>query len=401
MKIDRDFLNIFAADFLARSAYQMGKTPLLPILALSLGASDAYLGFIVSVSTLTGMFLKPLIGLLSDRDGRRRWLIIGTLFFAFMPFVYWLVHTPTQLFVVRIIHGLATAIYGPVTLAYVAEQKKGHTAERLGWFGLARSGGYIVGPALAGWLLLYMEPVMVFTVVGLISCLTFVPVMALPETHRVDQTEVKEPLKTRFKEAMLAGSKAPTIWLAGGLEAAAYIGLYALKAFLPIYALGLGVNTAVVGLFFSLQETVHIIFSPLGGRLGDKYGYAPMIALGMMILGGTLPLLTLWDTATRLLALSLFLGLAQALIFSSTVALISKRVNKKNLGVGMGFLGTLQNAGKVAGPVLGGLLITYLDYHLTFYVLGGFLFVGALLLWGFSNWYIRPQEIPNTTVTGD
>lgn len=401
MNINRDFLKIFTADFLARSAYQMGKTPLLPILALSLGASDAYLGFIVSVSTLTGMFLKPLIGILSDRDGRRRWLIIGTLFFALMPFVYWFVHTPTQLFIVRIVHGLATAIYGPVTLAYVAEQKKSHTAERLGWFGLARSGGYIVGPALAGWLLLYIDPVMVFTIVGFISCLTFIPVMSLPETLPVAKDEPKEPLKTQFKEAMLAGSKTPAIWLAGGLEAAAYIGLYALKAFLPIYALSLGVNTAVVGLFFSLQETVHIIFGPLGGRLGDKYGYTPMIALGMMVLGGTLPLLGLWDSATTLLALSLLLGLSQALIFSSTVALISERVDKKNLGAGLGFLGTLQNGGKVAGPVLGGLLITYLDYQISFYVLGGFLLIGALLLGGYSYWHSRPQEISGPTAAGN
>ena len=169
----RNFAYITLADFLVRSAYQMGKTPLLPIFAASLGASDALLGFIVSVSTLTGMGLKPFVGILSDRWGRRWWLLAGTAFFALMPFLYRFVHTPEQLVLIRIVHGTATAIYGPVTLAYVAEMHSRRRAERLGWFEMARSGGYIVGPAVAGWLLLWFSPVAVFTVIGLLSTLAF------------------------------------------------------------------------------------------------------------------------------------------------------------------------------------------------------------------------------------
>ena len=118
------------ADFLARSAYQMGKTPLLPIFAAALGASGAFLGLIVSVSTVSGLFLKPLIGVLSDRWGRRVWLLIGAGFFAFMPFLYRFIHTPEQLLVIRLAHGLATAIYGPVTLAYIAELSRSEQGSR-------------------------------------------------------------------------------------------------------------------------------------------------------------------------------------------------------------------------------------------------------------------------------
>jgi MFS family permease len=71
----RSLLAITTADLIVRSAYQMGKTPLLPIFAASLGAGDVFLGLIVSVSTLTGMILKPFIGILSDRWGRAKWLI--------------------------------------------------------------------------------------------------------------------------------------------------------------------------------------------------------------------------------------------------------------------------------------------------------------------------------------
>ena len=46
---------ITATDAIVRSAYKMGETPLLPLYAASPGAGDAYLGFIVSISTLTGI----------------------------------------------------------------------------------------------------------------------------------------------------------------------------------------------------------------------------------------------------------------------------------------------------------------------------------------------------------
>ena len=62
-------LNLAAADFIVRTAYQMGKTPLLPLFAAGLGANATFLGFIVSASTLTGMLFKPLFGMLSDRWG--------------------------------------------------------------------------------------------------------------------------------------------------------------------------------------------------------------------------------------------------------------------------------------------------------------------------------------------
>ena len=114
-------IKITAADFIVRTAYQMGKTPLLPIFAASLGANATFLGLIVSVSTITGMLLKPIFGLLSDRWGRWIWLFAGTMIFSGIPFLYQWTSTPEELLILRLIHGLSTAIYGPVTVAFVIE----------------------------------------------------------------------------------------------------------------------------------------------------------------------------------------------------------------------------------------------------------------------------------------
>lgn len=370
---------ITIADFIVRAGYQMGKTPLLPILAASLGATDVLLGMIVSVSTLTGMLTKPLFGLLSDRQGRKLWIVLGTLLFAGVPFLYRFIDTPGQLVALRLLHGTATAIYGPVTVAYVAERGGKRKAEQLGWFGMARSGGYVVGPLAAGMLLLWNDPADVFAVIGLLSLLAFIPVFLLEETtqYATRNTEYEIRSRLRIPYSVL---RIPSVWLSGGMEATVYIATYAIKAFLPIYALTAGYNTAQIGLFFTVQEGVHLLVKPLAGRWGDRMGYYRAIALGMAGLAGTLPLLTLLSSGWALLGLAVLFGGLQALIFPATVALVADQIEPENLGAGLGIVGTLDNAGKVAGPVLGGLLIAGLGYAGMLWLLAGLLGVGALVV---------------------
>ncbi len=391
MKRSKPFLLLMLADFLARSAYQMGKTPLLPIFAAALGASGAFLGLIVSVSTVTGLFLKPFFGILSDRWGRRVWLLIGTAFFAFMPFLYRFVQTPEQLLTLRLAHGLATAIYGPVTLAYIAElSRQQKTAENIGWFQMARSGGYIVGPALAGWLLLSLDAVAVFTLIGIISCAVFLPILNLQETRPTARRKRKDgpvsarpPILQHIKNALRAGGQSPAVWLAGGLESVTFIALYTLKAFLPLYALEAGVSVVLVGLFFSINEAVHVVGKPFCGRLGDRWGYLPAISLGMLILAAALPLVRVLDQGLLFLLPAALMGLAQALIFPAAIALVSDRISPEHLGAGMGLIGMMQNFGKVAGPVLGGIAISALGYEATLVSLSVMLALGAASIWAF------------------
>ncbi len=373
----------------------MGKTPLLPLYAAALGAGDVLLGFIVSVSTLTGMFTKPLVGLLSDRWGRRSWLLVGTAFFVLMPFVYRFVSSPDQLVAVRIVHGMATAIYGPVTLAYVAEMSSAGRAERLAWFSVARNAGYIVGPLAAGLMLLTMDPVSVFTVIGLLSAAAFIPVLTLKEPTR-RQSPSPPSLVVHAVRGLWSGGRTPAVWLAGGLEGANYVALYAVRAFLPLQALSLGMNVAVAGTFFAVQEAFHLVLNPLGGRVGDRLGHRTAVSLGMGVMGAGLATLTLAESFWALMAPAVLLGAGQALVFPSTVALVSDQVDRANLGLGMGLVGTLRNAGKVAGPVAGGLLIAALGFSATFALTAAALVLAASSL-GIGSRALRRRRTAEQT----
>ncbi len=389
------FLYVTLADLIVRSAYQMGKTPLLPIYALALGAGDAYLGFIVSVSTLTGMVLKPLIGCLSDRSSRKLWLGIGTSFFALIPFAYGWVETPAQLFWIRLLHGTSTAIYGPVTLAYVAEHGDRAIAERLGWFGMARSAGYVIGPAVAGFLLLSLRPEQVFSVIGGISCLAFLPIAWLPNTDPERSLEQTQAIHD-WAQILALIKTSSSLWISGGMSAGLYIATYALKTFFPVHGLEVGIPVVLIGIFFSVQEATHLISKPWGGRLGDRLGYGLTIGLGLGILGLSLLGLTQGISAAAVLSLAVVIGMAESLILPSALALVGTRVDPQHLGLSMGWIGTMNNAGKVVGPVIAGLLIQSLSFSSTFLLLGSTAgLIGISIGWSTrSRGHGEPQPDP-------
>ncbi|MGJ8529934.1 MFS transporter [Maritalea sp.] len=367
--VNQNLWRITAADFIVRTAYQMGKSPLLPLFAASLGAGSALLGLIVSVSTISGLFLKPIFGFLSDRSGRKLWMLIGVCFFAFTPVLYWFVQTPEQLFGLRLFHGLATAIFGPVTLAYVASLALEKRATRQGWFGLARSGSYLIAPTASAWMLGFMEPAAVFSIVGAISLLAFIPVLMLEEPKAAKPPPASNTNHmSEFLAAARQAAKAPILWFAGSIEMLVYISTYAIKAFLPLYAhLELGVDLLTVGIFFSLQEAGNLVARPFGGMLADRFGLRPVLAFALAILSGCIFLLLFATTGYELVLIAIVMGLTLGVTLPTIIAFYSLELEDRNLGLGMGLLGTIRNMGKVVGPIAGGLILSVASYQ-TFFI---------------------------------
>ncbi|MSP75590.1 MAG: MFS transporter [Rhodospirillaceae bacterium] len=375
------FWGLFATDMIVRAAYQMAKSPVLPIFAASLGANKLMIGTIVGVSTLTGTVFKPLVGALSDRFGRRLFFFAALLLFAGFPFLYRFVHTPDQLVWMRVLHGTATAIFGPVTLAIVTEMSTVSRGARLGMFEMARGSGHLIAPAVAGAILTLSSPETVFTVVGLLGCAAFVPALFV----RFDDSKIEAVERPSLLGDLVAGVKhAATrsdLWFVGALEFAIYGSIYSLKAFLPIFALEAGYGVWAAGLFFTFQEAAHLLVRPFGGRLGDRRGYVPTIAFGLLAIGGALVALPSTPTASVLLALAVVVGIGQGLTFPSTVALIGNRIAASHIGMGLGFYGALRNGGKVAGPIIVGALLQVFAAKLVFPGLGiAALLVAAALL---------------------
>src|SRR5437867_5819349 len=129
--------------------------PVLPKLILTFLGGNAtsaatWLGVFGTVFALMQFFFSPVLGVLSDRFGRRPVILLSNLGLGLDYIVMALSPTIGWLFVGRVISGI-TASSIPTAMAYIADVvPKEKRAGAFGMIGVAFGVGFVLGPAIGG-----------------------------------------------------------------------------------------------------------------------------------------------------------------------------------------------------------------------------------------------------------
>jgi DHA1 family tetracycline resistance protein-like MFS transporter len=150
---------------------------------------------------------------------------------------------------------------------------------------------------------------------------------------------------------------------------------------LPFYAEGtkFGATPSQIGLLFASYSVLQLVFSPVLGRLSDKYGRRPVLlfsllgtSLGFLILGFAT---TLW----MLFIGRIIDGISGGNI-STAQAYIADVTTEKDRAKGMGLIGAAFGLGFVFGPAMGGILSRW-GISVPFLFAGGLALANAVLLY--------------------
>ena len=370
LKSNQTLLNLWSAELINRSSYMTGKFA-LPFFAKNLGASTTLIGTISSISTLTGIFLKPIIGGIGDKFNKKQLLLLANLIFALTPLFYIFIDQTYQLVIIRLFHGLSTAIYGPITLAIISTVYTNQRATYLGWFGTARTIGYLVGPILGGLLMLYYDSKNLFFLTGIISFISFIPIIL---DKNSSSTAISKKSTSReiilFIKKLFTITKLKQVWVVSLIEWSFYAVFYSMKVFVPIYLVNSGYNTLIAGSFLTTVEIIHIILRPLGGISGDKFGYYKNIIFGLLLLSVSMFFVSFTINSSTIFIPAILIGISEASVLPSALALVSEYSKNDNIGTVMGIVGSIRNFGKVAGPIFIGILLEKLSYQSVFQIIG-------------------------------
>lgn len=363
-------------------SYNLVRMPVLSLFAQSLGATPEQIGLIVSVSTLTGVFLKLPAGALSDIYGRRLLLRIGVVAFALPPFVYPFVADTGTLTGLRFIHGLATALFAPAALATVAELFQERRGAALGGYTASTQAGALLGPVLGGWLVYVAGFPTTFVTAGIFGGLGLICFLVLrlnpaPPLGEKRLGRVAREMWQGFE--IVANNRA--VLVTSVTDGAKMIANGALMAFLPIYGISVGLNPGQVGILFGVQGVTSFLSKPIMGRASDRIGRRPLILMGLLICAVSFVLIPQATAFPVLILLAALFGYGEAVVSSSTSALVADVSDIKRLGAGMGMQGTIMDIGHASGPLLAGFLVALFGYAATFAFIALLQLVAAGLFW--------------------
>jgi DHA1 family tetracycline resistance protein-like MFS transporter len=150
---------------------------------------------------------------------------------------------------------------------------------------------------------------------------------------------------------------------------------------LPFYAEGTAFNATprTVGFLFASYSIMQLIFSPIFGRLSDKYGRRPVLFLSIIGTGIGFLILGFAKTIWMLFMGRILDGITGGNI-STAQAYIADITTKENRAKGMGLIGAAFGLGFIFGPAIGGILSQW-GIHVPFFFAAGLCFANALLLY--------------------
>ena len=357
----------------------MSKSPTLTLFAVSLGASDPEIGVIAAASTIPGIIASLPFGFLSDIYGRRKIILLSSFLFAASPFLYFLVQTPLDLALVRFVHGFATAIFGPVSVALVADLFQSRRGEKMAVFSSITMVGRFMAPFIGGILLTLTNSsyLAVYFVCGVSGVLAFLAsTMIKPEKTAAGMRA--QSLGKMVKEGLGEILGNHRIFAVSSVEAVQLFAYGAVEAFIPKYCSQVLIMPDwQIGGVLALEVAALMLTKPLMGRLSDRVDRRFPIIVGLIAGAVSLFSIFLVTNGLTLALVLIFFGIAMAAVTASTSPLVADLSKGKSYGSALGLLDTIMDVGQTLGPITFGLLLPVFYYYVSFSLVG-------LLLLGFS-----------------
>lgn len=370
--------------------------PVFPFLIDKLGASGRALGILVATAALTEFIFGPIWGSVSDRVGRKPILMIGLFGFAITTFLFGIATDIWMLLIFRAFSGVLSSATITTPMAYIGDS----TSEKsrgggMGILGAVAGAGTVIGPGLGGLLAggSLSTPFFVSALMALLSLLLVA--ILLPESLPVEARAPKgqKIQLIRFGELWraLTGPIGLLLLIAflatfGTSNFESVFGLYMLKK--------LDYGPEQVGGILTLVGAIALVGRGLlTGFVTSHWGEPTVIKTSLIIGAVGFILLLLADTYAAVLLTTGIFTCSITFLRPSIHSLTSKRTTIGQ-GTSMGLSNSFVSLGRVAGPIVAGLVF---DIHPNYPYLFGALTLCAVFL--MSLIWIKKDEEPAPDVS--
>jgi MFS transporter, DHA1 family, tetracycline resistance protein len=355
--------------------------PVIPFLVGQFDRDGLILGLLALSFSVAQFIATPALGILSDRYGRRPLLILSLVGTALGYFVVGFANALWFFFVARLIDGFTGGNIS-IAQAYVADVSSDEErAKNFGLIGAALGSGFIIGPALGGWLSQISLQTPAF-VAGALSLLTtvigfFILPESLPlERRRRNPISLKElnPLK-QIGDALRRLSLRRFL-LAIFVTNIAMSGLQTNFTLFTFVRFGLGPQEN--GWLFAYMGIVAIMAVASIDLLVKRFSEqgVAVVGLGLMILGFVGATLNSWMLYPSIT----LIAIGSTLSSTTLTSIISKRVSPDKQGAILGATQAVESLALIVGPVWAGVTFDYVGMNIPYWTGAGWLAIAMLLV---------------------
>jgi EmrB/QacA subfamily drug resistance transporter len=137
-----------------------------------------------------------------------------------------------------------------------------------------------------------------------------------------------------------------------------------------IPAMSAGLNTTLDQILWVLNAYIltYAVLLITAGRLGDLYGQRNLFAIGLGIFTVASALCGLAQNANELIAARVLQGVGGAVLTPQTLAILTSLFPPERRGAAFGIWAGVAGLATLAGPTIGGAIVTYIDWRWIFYV---------------------------------
>jgi predicted MFS family arabinose efflux permease len=253
----------------------------------------------------------------------------------------------------RALEGAVSAGFFPAANAYVSDvTTPSNRGTAMGYLSMGNMVGFIVGPALGGFLAQFLGirvPFILAAVATLVTLLFVFLVVREPERKTIRDTGPKIPIRELISRAQRCY---------GILGMAMFANMFAMGilevAFLLDAVVNLGVQPYEIGSFFGVIGVTMIVGNVGFGKLSDIRGRKWLIVVGALIGAISMGMFIFAQTTIDLLLAGIVLSIGMSMRGPAIQALIADVTDPSSYGTMMGVFGAVSNSAYAVSPLIGG-----------------------------------------------
>lgn len=343
--------------------FYFAQTTILPIYILKeLGGNLAQAGLAMTLFMISAIAVRPFSGLIIEKLGIRKTLIVSGIFFSLFSLAYLLADQLTTLFIIRFLHGIwfsiLTTVCVPVVNQFIPEQRKG---EGMGYYVMSVNLGIVLGPLIGLSLIEYWSYFQITTLLIALVFIGFAFCLMIPvkESENIIQTI---PEKKGLALSDVVEKKALPVAVLAALISFSYASI---MSFIAPFAASKNLM-AYASLFFVVFAISMMSLRPITGKIYDRKGPQYVIYPALLIFSLGLFLLSQIQTLGGFLLAAVLIGIGFGSAQPCIQTLAIQRAPKHRIGYATSTFYTFYDVGIAVGSLLIGALIATYSYQFAF-----------------------------------